>query len=339
RCCHRGEVDPRQTRLVHNAGCSGTDGSVEREGSAERQETIMRKPFTGVGTALVTPFTRSGELDEAAVRRLARRQIDAGVHFLCPCGTTGENPTLTDAERARMVEIIADEAKGAVPILAGAGGYDTKEVIHTAEVMRKAGAAGLLSVTPYYNKPTQEGLFQHYKAMAESTPLPIVVYNVPGRTGVNVEPGTLARLTAIKNIVGVKEASGNVTQMCEIVKAVPGDFLVLSGDDALTLPLMAIGGRGIISVASNEIPSEMVQMVEAAERGDFAAARAVHQRILPLMLINFVEANPIPVKAAMAAMGLLEEVYRLPMVSPKPESKQKIAKVLNDLGLLKTALV
>ena len=206
----------------------------------------MRTAFTGVGTAVVTPFTKSGALDEAAVRRLGRRQIDAGVHFLCPCGTTGENPTLNDDERRRIVEILVDEAKGAAPILAGAGGYDTKEVIHLAALMQKAGAAGLLSVTPYYNKPTQEGLYQHYKAIAESTTLPIVVYNVPGRTGVNVEPATLARLAPIPNIVGVKEASGNVTQMCEIVRAVPNDFLVLSGDDALTLPLMAIGGRGII---------------------------------------------------------------------------------------------
>jgi 4-hydroxy-tetrahydrodipicolinate synthase len=299
----------------------------------------MRTPFTGVGTALVTPFTASGALDESAVRRLARRQIDAGVHFLCPCGTTGENPTLTDTERARIVEIVADEAKGAVPILAGAGGYDTKEVIHTAEMMRKAGAAGLLSVTPYYNKPTQEGLFQHYKAIAESTPLPIVVYNVPGRTGVNVEVATVARLAPIPNIVGVKEASGNVTQMCEIVKAVPDDFIVLSGDDALTLPLMAIGGRGIISVASNEIPAEMVQLVETAERHDYRAARVIHQRILPLLLGNFIEANPVPVKAAMAAMGLIEATYRLPMCPPKPESRERLTAILKGLGLLKPALV
>jgi len=297
----------------------------------------MRTAFTGVGTAVVTPFTKSGALDEAAVRRLGRRQIDAGIHFLCPCGTTGENPTLTDDERRRIVEILVDEAKGAVPILAGAGGYDTKEVIHLAALMQKAGAAGLLSVTPYYNKPTQEGLYQHYKAIAESTTLPIVVYNVPGRTGVNVEPATLVRLAPIPNIVGVKEASGNVTQMCEIVRAVPNDFLVLSGDDALTLPLMAIGGRGIISVASNEIPGEMVQMVEAAERGDFATARQTHQRILPLMLGNFIEANPVPVKAAMAAMGLLEEQYRLPMCSPKPESREKLTKILKELNLLKPA--
>jgi 4-hydroxy-tetrahydrodipicolinate synthase len=222
-------------------------------------------------------------------------------------------------------------------VLAGAGGYDTKEVIHLADLMRKAGASGLLSVTPYYNKPTQEGLYQHYKAIAESTPLPIVIYNVPGRTGVNVEPATLVRLAPLPTIVGVKEASGNVTQMCEIVKAVPDDFLVLSGDDALTLPLMAIGGRGIISVASNEIPREMVEMVEAAERGDFAAARQTHQRMLPLLLGNFIEANPVPVKAAMAAMGLLEEHYRLPMCSPKAESREKLTRILKELNLLKPA--
>jgi len=299
----------------------------------------MRTTFTGVGTALVTPFTRGGKLDEAAVRRLGRRQIDAGVHFLCPCGTTGENPTLTDAERLRIVEILVDEAKGRTPILAGAGGYDTAEVIHLAGEMQERGASGLLSVTPYYNKPTQEGLYQHYKALAASTRLPIIVYNVPGRTGVNVEVPTLVRLAGLPNIVGVKEASGNVTQMCEICRAVPDDFLVLSGDDALTLPLMAVGGRGIVSVASNEIPREMADMVEAAERNDFAAARAIHARILPLMQINFVEANPIPVKAAMAAMGLLEEAYRLPMVPPKAESREKILGVLKELRLLKAALV
>jgi 4-hydroxy-tetrahydrodipicolinate synthase len=295
----------------------------------------MRAPWTGVGTALVTPFTRTGDLDEPAVRRLGRRQIEAGVHFLVPCGTTGENPTLELIERVRIVEILVDEAKGQVPVLAGAGGYNTKEVIHLAAEMKKAGATGLLSVTPYYNKPTQEGLYQHYHAIAESTPLPIILYNVPGRTGVKIELSTLLRLAAIPNVVGVKEASGNVTEMCEICRSVPPDFIVLSGDDALTLPLMAIGGRGIISVASNEIPREMVQMVEAAERGDFAAARAIHARILTLMQINFVESNPVPVKAAMAAMGLLEEAYRLPMVPPRPESRERIVRVLKDLDLLK----
>src|ERR687887_1223329 len=292
----------------------------------------MRTPFTGVGTALVTPFTKTGALDEAAVRRLGRRQIDAGIHFLCPCGTTGESPTLTDAEKLRIVEILVAEAGGRVPILAGAGGYNTKEVIELAREMEKRGASGFLSVTPYYNKPTQEGLYQHYKAIADSTALLIVVYNVPGRTGVNVEVATLVRLAQIQDIVGVKEASGNVTQMVDICRSVPADFLVLSGDDALTLPLMSVGGRGIISVASNEIPSEMAQMVEAAERNDFAAARRIHARILPLMQINFVEANPIPVKAAMAAMGLLEEVYRLPLVPPRPAAREKIVNVLKELG-------
>ena len=293
--------------------------------------------FTGVGTALVTPFTRTGDLDEKAVRRLGRRQIDAGIHFLVPCGTTGENPTLTDAERVRMVEILVDEAGGKVPVLAGAGGYDTREVIHLAAIMKKAGASGLLSVTPYYNKPTQEGLVLHYRAVAESTDLPIMVYNVPGRAGVNVEPATLARLATIPNIIGVKEASGNISQMVEICRLLPSDFVVLSGDDALTLPLMAVGGKGLISVASNEIPADMVEMVQAAARGDFDTARRVHNRIMPLMQINFVESNPVPVKAAMAAMGLLEPIYRLPMCPPTAASQEKILRVLKELQLLKPA--
>src|SRR4029453_11733123 len=266
--------------------------------------------------------------------RLGRRQIDAGIHFLVPCGTTGESPTLTDAERVRIVEILVDEAGGEVPVLAGAGGYNTREVIELADQMQRVGASGLLSVTPYYNKPTQEGLYQHYRAIAESTPLPIILYNVQARTGVNIETRTVTRLAEIPNIVGVKEASGNISQICEVVNSVPANFIVLSGDDAITLPVMSIGGRGIVSVVSNEIPGEMVAMVEAAERGDFTAARAVHHRIFPLMQVNFVEANPVPVKAAMAAMGLLEEVYRLPMCSPPPEPKDKILRVLKEMELL-----
>jgi 4-hydroxy-tetrahydrodipicolinate synthase len=293
----------------------------------------MRRRFTGCGTALVTPFKRDGSLDEAGVSRLARRQVDAGIHFLVPCGTTGECPTLTDAEQVRVVELVVAEAAGKVPVLAGAGGYNTQEVIHAAQRMRAAGADGILSVTPYYNKPTPEGLFQHYRAIADAVDLPIVVYNVPGRTGCNVDPATLVRLATIPNVVAVKEASGNVTQMCEICASVPHDFIVLSGDDALTLPLMAIGGRGIVSVASNEIPAEMSRLVELAERGDFAEARALHQRLFPLMQINFVESNPIPVKSAMASLGLLEEVYRLPMVPPRPASKQRIDAVLQSLGM------
>ena len=288
----------------------------------------MRRVWTGCGTALVTPFSRDGSIDEAGVRRLAKRQIEAGVHFLVPCGTTGESPTLSDDERARVVEIVVEEAAGRLPVLAGAGGYDTREVIAAAQRFRRIGAAGILSVTPYYNKPTQEGLFQHYSAIAGEVGLPIVVYNVPGRTGCNVEVATLARLSEVANIVGVKEASGNVSQMCEIVNAVPDGFLVLSGDDALTLPVMAVGGHGIISVIANEAPADMARMVELAERNDFASARQIHARLMPLMSANFVESNPIPVKAAMAAMGLLDEVYRLPMVPPTEGSRRRIAQAL-----------
>jgi 4-hydroxy-tetrahydrodipicolinate synthase len=293
----------------------------------------MRSTFTGVGTALITPFTKSGTVDAAAVRHLARRQVDAGVHFLVPCGTTGETPTLSAAERQRIVEICAEEGAGRALVLAGAGGYDTREVIHGVAEMQKAGAQGILSVTPYYNKPTPDGLYHHYKAIAESTTLPIIVYNVPGRTGCNVDPETLARLATVPTIIGVKEASGNMTQMAEICQIVPPTFIVLSGDDAVTVPLMAIGGRGIISVVSNEVPAEMVQMVEAAERGDFAAAREWHRRLLPLMQVNFVESSPGPVKFAMAAMGLCEESYRLPMVAPRPASQEKIRAVLRAFGL------
>ena len=295
----------------------------------------MRTPFTGVGTALITPFTKSGALDEPAIKRLAKRQIDNGVHFLVPCGTTGETPTLNAAERRRVVELVLEAAQGQVPVMAGAGGYDTQEVVHLSKEMQSLGVQGLLSVTPYYNKPTPEGLYRHFSAIAEATSLPIVLYNVPGRTGCNIEAATLARLATIPRVIGVKEASGNIQQMVEICRAVPADFLVLSGDDALTLPLMAIGGRGLISVASNAIPAEMAKMVEAAERGDYAAARQMHQRLVPLMLGNFVESNPGPVKFAMAVMGLCEEVYRLPMVSPRPASQEKIMAFLKELDILK----
>ena len=291
----------------------------------------MRIPWTGAGTALVTPFTRDGAVDEAGVKRLARRQIDAGIHFLVPCGTTGESPTLTEDERVRIVELVVEESGGRVPVLAGSGGYNTREVIHTALRMKRAGANGILSVTPYYNKPTPDGLVQHYTAIAGEVGLPIMLYNVPGRTGCNIDVATLVRLAAVPGIVGVKEASGNIGQMVEICGAVPNNFLVLSGDDALTLPLMAVGGHGIISVAGNEVPAEMARMVEHAERNDFAAARRIHAEILPLMLVNFIESNPIPVKCAMAAMGLLEEVFRLPMVPPREASRAKIQQVLAAL--------
>jgi 4-hydroxy-tetrahydrodipicolinate synthase len=297
----------------------------------------MRRLWTGCGTALVTPFNRDGSVDQAGVRRLAKRQIDAGIHFLVPCGTTGESPTLSDEERFRVVELVVEEAAGRVPVLAGAGGYDTREVIRSAQQMKRLGAAGILSVTPYYNKPTQEGLFQHYSAIAGDVGLPIIVYNVPGRTGCNVEVGTLVRLSQVHNIAGVKEASGNVSQMCEICRAVPESFIVLSGDDALTLPLMAVGGHGIISVIANEAPAEMARMVDLAAAGDFTAARRIHSQLMPLMSANFVESNPIPVKAAMAAMGLLEEVYRLPMVPPLDASRQRILAALVAARVFETA--
>jgi len=290
--------------------------------------------FTGCGTALVTPFRSDQSLDEATLRKLVRRQIDAGINFLVPCGTTGENPTLTRAEHLRIVEITVEEAKGKVPVLGGAGGYNTQEVIELAREVERLGADGILSVTPYYNKPTQEGLYQHFKAIATAVRIPMIVYSVQGRTGVNIEPATLARLAQIPNIVGVKEASGNITQMANIIQQVPETFAVLSGDDAITLPLIALGGRGIISVVSNEIPGEMTALAKLCLKGDFAGARALQRRYLPLMEVNFVESNPIPVKAAMGLMGLLDPVYRLPMCPPKPESLSKIEKVLEAAGLL-----
>lgn len=290
--------------------------------------------FTGCGTALVTPFQRDLSLDEAALRKLVRRQIEAGISFLVPCGTTGENPTLTRAEHLRIVEITLEEAKGKVPVLAGAGGYNTQEVIELAREVEHAGADGILSVTPYYNKPTQEGLYQHFKAVANAIRIPMVVYSVQGRTGVNIEPATLARLAQISNIVGVKEASGNIAQMASVIQQVPETFAVLSGDDAVTLPLIALGGRGVISVVSNEIPAEMTELARLCLNGDFAGARAVQRKYLPLMEINFVESNPIPVKAALGLMGLLDPVYRLPMCPPRPENLSRIEQVLESLGLV-----
>ena len=290
--------------------------------------------FTGTGTALVTPFCRDGSLDEPTLRALVKRQIAAGINFLVPCGTTGESPTLTHQEHLRVVEIAVELAKGKVPVLAGAGGYNTAEVITLARELADLGANGILSVTPYYNKPTQEGLYQHFKAIAEAVSLPIILYSVQGRTGVNIEPATVGRLSQIANIIGIKEASGNISQMSTILNAVPEDFLVLSGDDAITLPLIALGGRGVISVASNEIPAQMTSLTQHALAGDFAGAREIHRRFLPLMEINFVESNPIPVKAALAQMGLLEPVWRLPLVAPKPENRARIRAVLESLNLV-----
>jgi 4-hydroxy-tetrahydrodipicolinate synthase len=290
--------------------------------------------FTGCGTALVTPFRQDESLDEPVLRRLIRRQIEAGINFLVPCGTTGESPTLEHEEYLRVIEIAVEEAAGKVPVLAGAGGYSTKKVAALAKELEALRVNGVLSVTPYYNKPTQEGLYQHYKAISESTSLPIVVYSVQSRTGVNVEPATLARLAELKNIVGVKEASGNITQMSRIVSMLPESFQILSGDDALTLPLIALGGCGIISVVSNQIPREMAKLAKAAIDGDAKTARRLQRKYQELMDVNFIESNPIPVKYGMSVMGLLEPVWRLPLTPPAAASKQKIEAVLAKAGLL-----
>ena len=294
--------------------------------------------FTGTGTALVTPFHHDGSpvpaLDEPTLRNLIKRQISSGVDFLVPCGTTGESPTLTHEEHLRVVEVTVEEARGKLPVLAGAGGYNTAEVISLARQLSSLGVDGILSVTPYYNKPTQEGLYQHFKAIANSIHLPIILYSVQGRTGVNIEPATVARLAQIPNIVGIKEASGNISQMGAILNLVPSDFIVLSGDDAITLPLIALGGRGVISVVSNEIPAQMSQLVRHALAGQFAEARELHRRYHPLMEINFVESNPGPVKAAMAEMRLLEPAWRLPLVAPHPANLTRIRTVLESLNLL-----
>jgi 4-hydroxy-tetrahydrodipicolinate synthase len=291
--------------------------------------------FTGCGTALVTPFRPDFSLDEAALRRLVQRQAAAGIRFVVPVGTTGESPTLSPEEQRRVVEITVEEArKTRTPVLAGAGGNNTAHVIEMAREFQELGADGILSVAPYYNKPTQEGLYQHYKALAAAVSLPIILYNIPGRTGVNIETPTVARLAEIENIVGVKEASGNISQMAAVLAAVPPRFLVLSGDDAIIIALMALGGKGVISVVANEIPAEMTRLAQLCLDGDFTAARDIHNKYFNLIEANFVETNPGPAKAAMALMGLLEPVFRLPMVAPKPENLAKIQAALEAVGLI-----
>jgi len=280
--------------------------------------------FIGCGTAIVTPFNQDLSLDEPTLRALVQRQIREGISFLVPCGTTGESPTLTHQEHLRVVEITLEEAKGKVPVVGGAGGYNTAEVIALSKELEAMGVDGLLSVTPYYNRPTQEGLYQHYAAIAAAVKTPIVIYSVAGRTGVNVEPATLKRLAAIDNIVAVKEASGSISQMAKVVHEVPESFHVLSGDDAITIPLTALGGRGIISVVSNQIPGEMTELARKAAEGDYGGARAIQRQWLPLMDANFVESNPIPVKYLMAKMGLLQPVWRLPMCPPTAATMAKL---------------
>ena len=296
----------------------------------------MSLDIRGCGTALVTPFRKDGTLDLDALRRLVQFQLRAGIDFLVPCGTTGETPTLEHAEYLAVVRTVVQEAGGKVPVIAGVGGNNTRKLIDLAAEVAGLGIQGILSVAPYYNKPTQEGLCQHFRAIAESSDLPMILYNVPGRTSSNIEPATVARLSKIANIIAIKEASGSIVQQMEVLAAVPPTFRVLSGDDAFTFHLMALGGVGIISVISNEIPAEMTRLAHLLLEGKLEAARQLHFNLLPLMQVNFIETNPMPVKAALAMMGMIEEVYRLPMVPMKAENRTKLEKVLAAQGLLKS---
>jgi 4-hydroxy-tetrahydrodipicolinate synthase len=291
----------------------------------------------GCGTALITPFLSNGSLDEKALASLVEWQIQEGIHFLVPCGTTGESPTLKHDEHLAVVDIAVRTTAKRVPVIAGAGGNDTAKIISLIAELKKLGVDGILSVSPYYNKPTQEGIYQHFRALAESTDLPIIVYNVPGRTGSNILPETLLRLAQIPNIAGVKEASGDISQIGEICTKTPGGFRVLSGDDSLTLPVIALGGHGIISVASNEAPGMMSKFADACLDGRWDDARNWNSKLYPLMKINFVETSPIPVKAALSMMGKIQEVYRLPLVKISDGARAKVSSVLSDLGLIKGA--
>ncbi len=294
----------------------------------------MSLDIRGCGTALVTPFRRDGALDESALRRLVQFQLREGIDFLVPCGTTGEAPTLEHEEYLRVIRVVVEAIAGKVPVLAGAGGNNTRKIVDLVREIRPLGVEGVLSVAPYYNKPTQEGLYQHFKTIAESTDLPVILYNVPGRTSSNIEPATVARLSKIPNIVGIKEASGSITQQMEVLNVVEPGFHVLSGDDAFTFPLIALGGVGVISVASNEIPGPMTKLTRLLLEGKYEEARKLNTQLLPLMQANFIETNPIPVKAALAMMGMIEEVYRLPLVPMKTENRAKLEKALIARGLL-----
>lgn len=289
----------------------------------------------GCGTALITPFRANGAIDEPALRAFVEWQITSGVHFLVPCGTTGETPTLSHEEWLRVIDITIETANGRVPIVAGATSNSTADAVQKAKtVASRPGVDAVLTASPYYNKPTQEGQYQHFKAIAEAIDKPIVLYNVPGRTAANIEPATLVRLAKIENIVAVKEASGSMTQIAESLNVVPDDFIVLSGDDAVTLPVISLGGQGIISVASNVIPAEISKMTRAALDDDWPAARKLHRKYLPLMQALFIESNPMPAKCVLSLMGRADENYRLPMVRVKPETRAKLEKLAAELGLL-----
>ena len=290
----------------------------------------------GCGTALVTPFKADGAIDERALRALVEWQVASKIDFLVPCGTTGETPTLTQEEWLRVIDITIEVVNGRVPVVAGATSNSTSDAVEKAkDVARRKGVDAILTATPYYNKPTQEGLYQHFKAIAGAVELPLMLYNVPGRSAANIEPATLVRLAQIDNIVAVKEASGNMVQIAEVCASVPSDFGVLSGDDAITLPVIALGGVGIVSVASNEIPGEMAEMTRLALANRWDEARKLQHKYLALMQANFLESNPMPVKAVLAMMGRIEEHYRLPMVPVKRETRAKLEKIANEVGLLK----
>jgi 4-hydroxy-tetrahydrodipicolinate synthase len=289
----------------------------------------------GCGTALVTPFQQDGSVDDAALRNLVAWQIESGIDFLVPCGTTGETPTLSHDEWLHVIDTTIEVAAGRVPIVAGATSNSTHDAIEKAkEIAARPGVDAILTASPYYNKPTQEGQYRHFKAIAEAVEKPLILYNVPGRTGANIEPATLVRLSEIPKILGVKEASGNITQIAEVCQAVPEHFLVFSGDDAITLPVIALGGVGIISVASNEIPHEMTELTRAALNNDWTAARALQKKYLPLMQANFIESNPLPVKAVLAMMGRIEEIYRLPLLPMRRDTRSKLQRVVTDVGLV-----
>ena len=289
----------------------------------------------GCGTALVTPFSQDGAVDENALRNLVAWQVESGIDFLIPCGTTGETPTLTHDEWLRVIDVTIEVVAGRVPIVAGATSNSTQEAVAKAkEVAARPGVNAILTASPYYNKPTQEGQYRHFRAIAEAVDKPIILYNVPGRTSANLEPATLARLTEVANIAGVKEASGNMTQIAEVLNSMPESFLVLSGDDVMTLPVIALGGVGVISVASNEIPREMAEMTRAALNNDWNTARTIHRKYLPLMLANFMESSPLPVKAVLAMMGKIEEVYRLPLLPMRLDTRSKLQKTATDAGLI-----
>jgi 4-hydroxy-tetrahydrodipicolinate synthase len=289
----------------------------------------------GCGTALVTPFKQDQTIDQDALGRLIEWQVESGIHFLVPCGTTGETPALSKEEWLRVIDITIEVAGGKVPIVAGATSNYTAEAVEKArELSKRKGVDAILTASPYYNKPTQEGQYQHFKAIAEAVDKPLVLYNVPGRTAANIEPSTLGRLARIPNIIAVKEASGNISQIAEVFNHVPDSFLVFSGDDAVTLPVVSLGGVGIISVASNEIPREMAELTQAALDNDWNKARRIHRKFLPLMQANFIESNPMPVKAVLAMMGRIEEVYRLPMLPMKRETRGKLQQIASEVGLL-----